>query len=105
MLKAIDKSTYEEHLSQPLQTNYKQFKITVTFVTGYIDIFNVPKSNNKFHFKKTIRHGHDFIQITIPQAAYETKSLKKEIKRIIIDEGHYTEEDYPLTIKGNFSKL
>ena len=31
MLISMDKSTYEEHLSQPLQTNNKQFKIAVTF--------------------------------------------------------------------------
>ena len=31
MLIVMDKSTHEEHLSQPLQTNIKQFKIAVTF--------------------------------------------------------------------------
>ena len=44
----MDKSTYEEHLFQPLQTNNKQFKILVTFLTGYNAIFNVTNSNNKF---------------------------------------------------------
>ena len=34
MLIAMDKSTHEEYLSQPLQTNNKQFKIAVTFQTG-----------------------------------------------------------------------
>ena len=34
MLIVMDKSTHEEHLSQPLQTSNKQFKIAVTFVTG-----------------------------------------------------------------------
>ena len=37
----MDKSTHEEHLSQPLQTNNKQFKIAVTFLSGYNGIFNV----------------------------------------------------------------
>ena len=37
------KSTHEEHLSQPLQTNNKQFKIAVSFLTGYIGIFNITK--------------------------------------------------------------
>ena len=41
MLIVMDKSTHEEHLSQPLQTNNKQFKIAVTFPTGYNGIFNV----------------------------------------------------------------
>ena len=31
ILSIMNKSTHEEHLSQPLQTNNKQFKITVTF--------------------------------------------------------------------------
>ena len=47
-LVVMDKSTHEEHLSQPLQTNIKQFKIAVTFQTGYNGILNVTNSNNKF---------------------------------------------------------
>ena len=31
--------------------------------------------------------------------------MNDEIKRIIIDEGHYTETDYPFTKKPNFSTL
>ena len=31
MLNIMDNSIHEEHLSQPLQTNNKQFKTTVTF--------------------------------------------------------------------------
>ena len=31
ILVAMDKSTHEEHLSQPLQRNNEQFKIAVTF--------------------------------------------------------------------------
>ena len=34
MLIVMDKSTHEEHLSQPLQTNNKQFKIAVTFLSA-----------------------------------------------------------------------
>ena len=34
LLTVMDKSTHEEHLSQPLQTNNKQFKRAVTFLTG-----------------------------------------------------------------------
>ena len=69
MLVVMDKSTNEEHLSQPLQTNNKQFKIAVTFLTAYNGIFNVTNSNIKFYFKKTITNEDDFIQITIPPGA------------------------------------
>ena len=48
MLLIMDKSTHEEHLFQPLQTNNKQFKIAVTFLSAYNGIFNVTNSNNKF---------------------------------------------------------
>ena len=39
MLIILDKSTYKEHLSQPLQTNNKQFKLAVTFLSAYNGIF------------------------------------------------------------------
>ena len=54
MLIVMDISTHEEHLSQPLQTNNKQYIIAVTFLSGYNGSFNVTNSNNKFYFKKTI---------------------------------------------------
>ena len=93
MLIVMDKSTHEEHLCQPLQTNIKQFETTVTFLTGYNGVFNVTNSNNKFYFKKTISNEEDFIQITIPEGAYEIESLNDEIKRILIDKGHYSEKE------------
>ena len=34
MLIVMDKSIHEEHLSQSLQTNKKQFKIAVTFLNA-----------------------------------------------------------------------
>ena len=105
MLIIMDKSTHEEHLSQPLQTNNKQFKIAVTFLTGYNGIFNVTDKNNKFYFLKSISDEDGYIIITIPVGAYELENLNNEIKRIIIDEGHYTEATYPFTIKPNFSTL
>ena len=104
MLIVMDKSIHEEHLFQPLQTNNKQFKIAVTFLTGYNGIFNVKDKNNKFCFAKSITDD-DFIQIILPKGAYEIESLNEEIKRIIIDEGHYTQANYPFTIKPNFSTL
>ena len=43
--------------------------------------------------------------ITIPPGAYEIESLNNEFKRIIIDDGNYTEANYPFNIKPNFSTL
>ena len=104
MLIVMNKSTHEEHLFQPLQTNNKQFKIAVTFLSAYNGIFNVTKSNNKFCFKKALI-DEDFIQIRIPEGASEIESLRVEIKRILIDKESYTEANYPFTIKPNFSTL
>ena len=105
MLIVMDKSTHDEHLAQPLQTDNKQFQKAVTFLTGYNVIFNVTDKHNKFYFKKTITDEDDFLQITIPKGAYEIESINNEIKRNIIDEGHYNETEYPFTIKPNFSTL
>ena len=105
ILNVMDKSTHEEHLSQPLQTNDKQFKIAVTFLTAYNGIFNFTSSNNKLYFTKSFTDEDGYKQITIPPGAYEIESLNNEIKRIIIDEEHYTDANYPFTIKPNFSTL
>ena len=43
--------------------------------------------------------------ITIPSGAYEIESLNDEIKRIIIDDEHFTSENYPFKIQPNFSTL
>ena len=91
ILIVMKKSTHEEHLAQTLQTNNKQFKIAVTFLTGYNGIFKVKNENNKFYLKKTISDDDVFIKITIPPGAYEIETLNNEIRRIIIDEEHYTE--------------
>ena len=88
MLNVMDKSTHEEHLSQPLQTNNKQFKIAVMFLTGYNGVFNLTNSNNKFYFMKSITDEDGFVQITMPPGAYELEALDKEIKRIVIGEDH-----------------
>ena len=103
MLIVMDKSTHEEHISQPLQTNIKQFKIALTCLSGHNGIFNVTKSNNKFYFKKTISDEDGFVQITIPAGAYEIESLNDKTKRIIIDEQHYTGANYPFKIKPKVS--
>ena len=104
LLIVMDKSTHEEHLSQPLQTNNKQYKIAVTFLSAYNGIFNVTNSNTKFYFEKALI-DENFIQIRIPKGAYEIESLNIEIKGIFIDEGHFTEANYPFKIKPNFITL
>ena len=48
MLIVMDKSIREEHLFQLLQTNNKQFKLAITFLTGYNGIFNITNLNNMF---------------------------------------------------------
>ena len=48
-INSMDKSTHEEHLSQSLQTNDKQFRITVSFLADSNGIFNVTSKNNKFY--------------------------------------------------------
>ena len=47
MLIVMDESTHEDHSPQPLQTNIKQFKTAITFLTGYNGIFNVTDSDMK----------------------------------------------------------
>ena len=104
MLIVMDKSTHEEHLFQPLQTNNKQFKIAITFLSAYNGNFNVTSKNKKFYFKRNLI-DEEFIQIRIPEGAYEIESLNYEIKRILIDKEYYTEANYRFTIKPNFSTL
>ena len=98
----MDKSTHEEHLSQPLQTDNKQFEIAITLLTGYNGIFNVTNSNNKFYFTRSI-NDDDFSVVCVSRSAYEIESLNNEIKSLIIVEEHFTEAEYPLTIKPIFS--
>ena len=104
ILIVMDESTHEEHLSQPLQTNIKQFKIAITFLTAYNGKINVTNKNNKFYFKKQLIE-EVFIQLTIPPGADEIESLNEELKSINIDKGYYSENDYLFTIKSNFSTL
>ena len=57
-----------------------------------------------FYFAKSISDEVGFIQIVIPPGAHEIDGLNNEIERNIIDE-HFTEANYPFTIKPNFSTL
>ena len=105
MLIIMNKSVHEEHFFEPLQTNNKQFKIAITFLSVYNGIFNVTNSNNKFYFTKSITDDDHYIMITIPPGAHEIESLNDEIKRIIIGDEHFTSENYSFQIKPNFSTL
>ena len=105
LLIVMDKSTQEENLAQPLQTNNKQFKIAINFLTGYNEIFKVTNSNNEFFFPKLFFDEAGFIQTTIAPGAYEIESSNIEIKRILTNGGQFTEADYPFTIKPNCSTL
>ena len=69
ILVVMNESTHEENLSQPLQTNIKQFKIGITYLSGYNGIFNVTNSNNKFYFTKSVTDDNHFIQMTISLGA------------------------------------
>ena len=81
MLIIMDKFTHEEHLFQPLQTNNKQFKIAVTFLTKYNSLYNVTEKNNKFYFTKSL--DDEFIQIIIPHGSHEIEALNDEIKELL----------------------
>ena len=105
MLIDMDKSTHEEHLFQPLQTNNKQFKIAITFLSAYNGIFNVTNEKNKFYFTKSITDDNHYTMISIPPGAYEIESLDDEIKRIVINDEHFSDENYPFKIRPNFSTL
>ena len=70
MLIVMDKSTHEEHLSQPLQTNNKQFKSAVTFLAGYKGKLIITNKKYKFHFKKSFIEGGFPFLITVPSGAY-----------------------------------
>ena len=48
---------------------------------------------------------NEFIRITILRGAYELEFLYDEIRRINIEEGHFTEVDYPFTKKPILSTL
>ena len=49
MLIVMEKSIHEEQISQPFQTKIIQFKIAITFLTGYNGIFNVTNKKNLIH--------------------------------------------------------
>ena len=104
MLKVMDQSTHEDHLSQPLQTNNKQNKIAVTFLPDYTGSFVVNDKKNKY-FSTTTIDADDFSLFIISLGASELESLDEEIIRIIIGEGCFSEINCPFLIKPIFLTL
>ena len=90
----MDSSIHGELLSQTLETNNKQFKTAVSFMTGYNGVFNVTIKNNRCFFAKSKTDKDGFIQRTLQPGAYEIESLNIEIKRFNIEKSHFTELDY-----------
>ena len=80
----MDKSTHEEHLSQPLQTNNKQFKMAITFLSGCNGIFNVTDTNNKSYFTKSISDEDGSITITIPLVLTNSRIWIMKLKEILL---------------------
>ena len=101
MLNVMDKSTYDEHSSQPLHTNFEQFQLPITILTEYNGIFNVTNKNIKVCFTPTI--NDDVLRaITFPPEAYGLESLREEIIRVIIENSCFTETKYPFSIQPRF---
>ena len=101
----MDKSLNEEHLSQSLKTNSKQFEVAITFLTGHNGIYNVTSNTIKLFSANSITDKDGFIQPTIPPGAYEIANVNNEIKRIAFEESLLTEVYYSFTIKPDFSTL
>ena len=69
VLIVMDKHIHQKHLAQPIQTKNKQFKIAVTFLTGYNGIINFTISNNKFNFAESNFDKNGFFQLINPRGA------------------------------------
>ena len=61
ILLVMKKSTHEEHLTQPIQTNNNQFKLPVIFSTGYKCLFNVKDKNIQLFYAKSVTDKDGFI--------------------------------------------
>ena len=65
MFIVMGKSTQEDHISQPLQTNIKQFKLVVTFQSGYNGKLNARNKSTKINFI-SLFEGVEYNVKTIP---------------------------------------
>ena len=96
----LGKSTREQNLDETLQTNNKQFKIAIKFLTGYHGFFNITDKNNRFFY---ITPEKMIVEIVIPKGAYEMEAVYSEIKRLMILNGDSEGETFPVKIKPNFT--
>ena len=101
----MDKSTHEENLSPTQQTNSKQIKFAVTFLTSYKVAYNVTNKYKKFGFAKLITDKDGFYPKTTLPGAYELESSNDEIRRNIIEEGLFNGVDFLFIMKPIFSTL
>ena len=100
----IDKLTSEKILSQPLQTNIQQLRIAITVLTGYNGIFDVTTRNN-INIFISVSECFENNAIRIPPATFDVEILIKGIKRNIIDDGLFKEEEYHFSMKTIFSNF
>ena len=105
MLIVMKNSTHEENPIQPLHTNNKDFKVGVTYLTGYNGIQNIIEKNNRFYY---ITPNNLLREIILPPGNYaivleknadDIPSFETKIKELIIENGDLTEENYPFLIK------
>ena len=106
MLSIMNKSTREEFLQIPLQTNHRKFKVAVTLLTGYNGIFNIIDKNYKFFY---LTHTNMPKEIIIPpdnvKKTDDITSFNTKIKELIVEVGDATGENYPFLIRPNFVNL
>ena len=84
MLIVMDKSTDEEQLSIPLQTNIMQFKKTINFLTEYIGIFNVTNKNKKLNVAKSITDKDGYIQLLFYQVLIKLNPYMMKIGEFLL---------------------
>ena len=87
----LDKSSPEEHFSQPLQTNIRPFKNAVTLLCNYNGMLNVKDKNINFYFT-TSNHDNDISVIEILSVAFGSDPLNAEINWNIVKEGYFIKQ-------------
>ena len=104
MLIAMDKYTDEEHWSQPLQTKNRQYRIAVTFLTGY-NGFSLLQAKLEVSIAQTHIRMMISLFFSILPGAYELQSLDNENKRSFIKDCYFTEQNHLFIIDPIFSTL
>ena len=80
----IDKSVHREHLSEPLQTIFERFKISVPFQTGFNRIFIARNKKIRFYSAKSNTDNDGFIQKLYQQVPTNSKVRKMELKDLFL---------------------